>query len=227
MKMKTSNKLLAALVTTLLAATVFVDVLLKNAYAKIDLNDAFKNYETIAIKPFKYLITEGGNGYAIQIKQSAVIDLKVMSTRKNFLTVVQRADTLFLKFTVPNNMSNRDQETLPQGLLLSSPKIDAIAANGTNILLTGWQADNLTLTLTGIAALKFNQANIGELTVTGSQNAMVNFNEGNNIKDLKLVFSDNAIATLRGIDYSSLSPHFTGKSQLVFDAGSTSNLVKK
>ncbi len=225
--MKISNKILAGLVTTVLAATVLVDVLLKDTYAKIDLNNTFKNYETIAIKPFKVLKTEGGNGYAIQITQSPVTDLKVMGSRKNFLTIVQRGDTLLLQFTVPNNMSNRDPEKLPQGILLSSPKINFIAANGTNIFLNGWKNDSLNIALSGSAAIKFNEADIGKLTVQGNQSAWADFNEGNKIKYLNLMFSGNSIVGLKGIDYSVIKSQFTGNSQLVFNAQAAFNLNRK
>jgi len=116
--MKTSNKILTALLLVLLATTIFADFLLKKVYLKINLNDPFKNYQPVSIQPFKYLKIRGGNGYAIEIKQ-APLNMKVMTKRKNFLAVRQNGDTLLIGFTVISSMSMRDPESLPRGIIIS------------------------------------------------------------------------------------------------------------
>lgn len=215
-----------SLLLVLLATTVFADFLLKKVYLKINLNDPFKNYQPVAIRPFKYLKIRGGNGYAIEIKQAA-LDMKVMTKRKNFLTVRQNGDTLIIGFTVISSMSMRDPEGLPHGIIISSPKITAIIADGSNNILSGWKLDSLKLTLVGNATANINGADIGKLTAIGNYNTIFNFHSTNRVRNLDLRLSNNATAILKGIDYAVLNPRLTNESQLIFGAHAASKLSLK
>lgn len=225
--MKTSSKLLLVLLIFVLTATVFVDVLLQRAYAKINLADPFKSYEAVAIRPFKYLKMVGGNGYAIEIRQSPILDMKVMRKRKNFFTVKQAGDTLLIKFTVVSSISMRDPERLPLGIIISCPKLSGIDATGTNNVLTGWEADSLNLILHANASMHINGAAIGNLKLSGDQYAIVNFRSSNHIQRLDIHLKNQATAYLKGIDYSVLNPTLGGESQLVFGAKAVKTLIKK
>ena len=225
--MKASTKLLAALLLVLLTATIFIDVLLGKAYSKINLADPFKSYQPVAIKPFKYLIIKGGNGYAIEIKQTVRLDMKVMNTRKNFLSVRQSGDTLLLGFTVPNGQSMRDPENIPLGIIIGSPQVTSIIADGTNNILTGWKADSLNLTLKGNASVNINGAAIGNLMAMGNQNSIFNFQSASKVEHLKIRLNNNANAFLKEIDYSSINPQLTENSQIIFGAKSAGKLYLK
>ena len=207
----------------LLTAIVLVDVLLQKAYAKINLADPFKSYEAVTLRPLKYLKMVGGNGYAIEIRQSPVLDLKVMRKRKNFLTVVQAGDTLLIKFTVVSSRSMRNPESLPLGIIISCPGLSGIDATGTNNVLTGWKADSLQLTLRGNAAMHIKGADVGHFTVSGNKDAIVNFSSSNNIQELDIHLRDQATAYLKEIDYSVLNPTLSGESQLIFGAKAIQN----
>ncbi|MDB5089487.1 MAG: hypothetical protein JWR09_3481 [Mucilaginibacter sp.] len=222
--MKTSNKILLTLLSVLLATTVFVDFLLKRAYLKINLTDPFKNYAPVAIRPFKYLNIKGGNAYAIEIKQATKLDMKVMTSRKSFLTTAQHGDTLLIKFTVMSSMAMRDPEGLPHGLIISSPEIAEIIAEGSNNIITGWKMDSLKLTLTSNASASINNADLGKLSVRGNQNAVFNFHSENKVQYLDLRLTDSASAFLQGISYSVFNPLLTGDSQLIFNAQSAVKL---
>jgi len=82
--MKNSNKVLISFVAVLLISIVLVDVSLRNTYLKIDIEDAFKNYEQVTLKPFNHLKLEGGNGFAIEINQADRLGMRVLSSRKSF-----------------------------------------------------------------------------------------------------------------------------------------------
>jgi len=225
--MKTSSKLLLALLMLLLTAAILVDVLLQRAYAKINLADPFKSYEPVAVRPFKYLKMVGGNGYAIEIKQSPMLDMKVMRKRKNFLTMVQTRDTLLIKFTVVSSRSMRDPESLPLGIIISCSTLSGIDATGTNNVLKGWKADSLNLTLHANASMHINGAIIGYLKLSGDQYAIANFSSSNNIQGLDLHLRDQATAYLKEIDYSVLNPTLSGESRLIFGAKAIQNFNSK
>ena len=222
--MKTSNKLLFILLSVLFATTIFIDFLLKRNYLKINLNYSFKNYEPVAIGPFKYLKIKGGNGYAIEIKHATKLDMKVMTSRKRFLTATQHGDTLLIEFTVMSSMAMRDPERLSHGLIISSPEIAEIVADGSNNIINDWKTDSLKLILTGNASANINNADIGKLTAIGNQNSVFNFRSGNKTRQLNLRLKDNAAAFFQNITYFNLDPVLTDNSQLSFSAQSASKL---
>lgn len=225
--MKASTKLLTSLLLVLLTATIFIDILLQKAYSKINLADPFKSYQPVAIKPFRYLIIKGGNGYAIEIKQATQLDMKVMNTRKNFLSVRQSGDTLLLSFTVPSGQSMRDPENIPLGIIITSPQIRSIIADGTNNILTSWKTDSLDLKLMGNATININGADIGNLTAQGNQNVIFNFHSATKVEHLDIRLSNNAAAFLKEISYLNLNPQLTQNSQLVFGAKTAAKLYLK
>ena len=225
--MKTSNKLLITLLFVLLIATVLVDVLLQRAYSNINLADPFKSYQSVAVRPFKYLKIKGGNGYAIEIKQAPQLDMKVMTKRKNFLTVRQSGDTLLLGFTVPSGNSMRAPESLPLGIIISSPAIREIIADGSNNILNDWKADSLKLVLKSNAAININGADIGSLMAKGDQNSIFNFHSASKVAHLDIRLSNSATAFLKEINYVTLNPQLTENSQLVFGAKTAAKLYSK
>ncbi len=225
--MKTSTQLLMTLLLVLLAATIFIDVLLQKAYSNINLSDPFKNYQAVAVRPFRFLHIKGGNAYAIEIKQAPELGMKVMTTRRSFLTVRQTGDTLIVGFTVPGSTTLRHPERVPLGIIISSPTIRAIIADGSNNLLTNWTADSLALELKGNAAMMIRGAGIGSLTAKGNQSAIFQFHSANKVTHLNIQLRNEAQAVLKGIAYSTLQPRLTGNSQLVVSAAAAGRFYVK
>lgn len=222
--MKTSNQLLLGLLTVLLSATIGIDLLLKAKYLKIERNDPYKNYENVAVRPFKYLKIKGGNAYAVEIKQAAACDLKVMVSRKSFLDTRQHGDTLLIGFSVMSSPANRDPESLPRGLIISGPLLSVITAEGTNTIIHNFKNDSLTLNLSGNSITTINKLQTMKLTVLGRQNASVDFHSANVVNTLELQLSGNASALLQDVNYSYFNPLLIADSRLILNARSAQKL---
>ncbi|MES2330631.1 MAG: hypothetical protein V4539_13590 [Bacteroidota bacterium] len=227
--MKTSNKILLSLLAVMVLATVLNDLSLKKAYSRIKLNDPFKNYQPVLVEPFKHLQIKGGNGYTIEIKQASALDVKVMSSRKNFLTTSSVGDTLFIVFTVSGSISALEPAQLPVGLIISSPFVRSITADGTSTIINNWKTDSLQVAITGNASVNINDVAIGSLTLSGSEHSLFNFHHGNKINALAIRLQNNAAVFLKDVTYASLNPNLTDNSTLVFSAQSAAQqfAVKK
>lgn len=222
--MKTSNQLLLGLLAVLLTATIGIDFILKNKYGRISLSDPYKNYEVVAVHPFKYLKIKGGNAYGVEIKQAARYDLKVMVSRKSFLNTRQHGDTLLIGFSVMSSPANRDPESLPRGLIISAPFLSVITADGTNTIIHNFKTDSLMLNLSGNAIATINHLQTMKLLADCRQNASVDFHSENVVNTLALQLSGNASALLQDITYTHFNPLLTGNSRLILTARSAQKL---
>lgn len=218
--MKTSNKIIFGLVATLLAATIIVDLSLKEAYLKVNLSDPFKNYTSITLRPFKHLKIIGGNSYAIKIRQTTQTNLKVMNSRKGFLNTAQHGDTLVIWFTVQSSLLLRDPESLPLGIIIGNSRLTSLDANGTNNILDGWQTDILKLNLTGNATACFRKGNIQNINVKANQNAIIDFKSANYMEHVSIRLQNDAKAFLRDVRYISFTPVLRDNSEVIFGARS-------
>lgn len=224
--MKTSNKILCSLLMILFISMVTIDFTLNNAYAKISLDDPFKNYEHIAVRPFKYLVIRGGNGYAIEIKQADTAGMVVMKSRRGFLSTAYHQDTLLVQFNVAGTNQNQLPESLPKGLIITSPAIAVIYAAGTSNIVQGWKADRLKLVLAGNASADISHMNINGFTAIGSENSLFRFQSGNQLKSLDLRIKDNSSAYLNDVSYAAFNPVVLNQAQLIFNAASAGKLKK-
>jgi hypothetical protein len=225
--MKNSNKILTGLLVILLITTIGIDFLLENRYTKINLNDPYKNYEQVAIHPFKHLKIKGGNAYTIEIRQAANYDMKVMVSRKTFLTTILHGDTLLINFSVASNPMNHEPEGLPRGIIINAPVLSAIIAEGCNTIIRDVRADSLQLILSGNSASVLHNVHVGNLAVSGRQNALVNFRSHNQAATLKVCLTEGTSAFLEDISYSNFHPLLSGDSKLIFGAQTAAKLQTK
>jgi hypothetical protein len=222
--MKTSNWLLAALLLVLFTATAATDFLLKDSYAKLNLNDPFKNYQTVPILPFKVLLVSGGNGYAIEVKQADTFDMKVMNSRKGFLKTTQRNDTLIIQFTVSGNGNVQMAGKLPKGLLIACPAARVFSFTGTSTILRDWQSDSLQLEQAGNAVTSFNNVHARHFLLKGTQNSFFDFNTGNRADQLSFNLENNAAIYLNNILVRDVRPHMKDEAKIILSS-QTSKLL--
>ncbi|MES2277100.1 MAG: hypothetical protein V4592_13810 [Bacteroidota bacterium] len=224
--MKTSSKIFLALLVLIVFSTLLVDLSLKSAYQKIRLDDPFKNYETMAVQPFHYLYLKGGNSYAIVFSQATKPTMKVMSSRKTFLTSTRHGDTLFIEFRVAGGSTKREPESLPRGLLIGGPAVREIQVDGSAVSLSNWKTDNLKVTLGGNASAGFDYTHITQLTINGNHNSICNFTKANYIGQFNLSLKHSSVAFLSEISYTSFIPQLRDSSLLIFNAATAAKLKK-
>ena len=215
--MKKSNKILLGLFALVVSCMVITDYSLRGIYLKINLDDPFKNYETLIVKPFRVLKIKGGSAYSIVIHQTAKTEMKVMSTRKSFLHYSNTEDTLNILFTVPNNQGLALSE-LPVGLMVGSPNILEIDAEGTSNRVWDWQGDTLKLKQMGTASTSIDKLESDRFTAVGSQNSLLRFQSGNKVISLSLDIRDNAAVFLDDISYRLFNPIMHNQARLIFTA---------
>lgn len=213
--MKTSNKILLGLFAGLLATLIWTDFSLRAVYAKINLADVFKNYQNVAVQPFKYLKITGGNAYTIEIRQAEKFDMKVMASRASFLKTAFQKDTLFVRFLVAGSPQNRFASDLPLGLIIFCPSISEIFANGTNNLISQWNSDSMQLTLNGNSTAKFNNSKLQKLIAIGNHQSVFDFESANHIDRFSLHLNNGSSAYFKGIDYHNFEPLLSDSAVLV------------
>lgn len=224
--MKNSNKVLISFIAVLLISIVLVDVSLKNAYLKIDLEDAFKNYEPVDIKPFNHLKLQGGNGFAIEIIQADSVGMRVMSSRKSFLNMAYHQDTLIIDFAVADNIYNQNPEILPKGIMLYVPIVKTIHSDGTSNILSNWNTAEFKLIQTSQSSTFINNFTAQRFTLEGHHNSICNFRTGIDVRDLNLRLKNSASVYLERISYSNLNPQLEDGARLIFNAQSVAELNK-
>jgi len=96
--MKTSNRLLIALLTVTLAAILSSNLVLKAEYEKIDFKDPFYGYQTAKLPPFKVVKLSGGHAGLIQLQPGTAYEVRVSAKDSNEVKWQVRNDTLELYF---------------------------------------------------------------------------------------------------------------------------------
>lgn len=221
--MKTSDRILCGLAAVLLTATAGVDVILKQGYAAVRLDDPDRAYLKMDVRPFKHLRITGGNGYAVEIRQAKEYEIKVMRSRERFFSSVRRGDTLTIQFTVASTSANPDPGQLPRGLVISAPRLVSISAEGTSNLIREWSSDSLQIRLEGNATANISRINLAGLAVAGSQKARINFDSANTVKNLRLDLNHAASVYLNQIRFRHLVPALTGDSHIILGSRAASS----
>lgn len=225
--MKPSNKLLAILMTVLVICTIVTDFILNQAYSKINLNDPFKNYLRLKIIPFKVLMIKGGNGYSIVINQSSEYEMKVLNSRKSFLSTVQKQDTLFVEFKVASNQAGQPIERLAKGLLISCPQVGLISFSGTSNIIQDYTSDKLQVEQSHNAVTRFNDSKINDLYLTGIHNSIFDFTLDNRISNLSFSLANTSRIYLKNVLFTQLHPTLTDSAQMILTAHSVRQLGYK
>ncbi|RAJ08365.1 hypothetical protein LX64_01013 [Chitinophaga skermanii] len=224
--MKTSNKILLGLISGLLITLVLVDFSLRAVYLRIDLSSAFKNYEDVVIPPFKYLKITGGNAYTIEIKQANKPGIQVLNSRKSFLKTKILQDTLFIWFSVAGASHNALKEELPNGLMIASPTLLNLVANGTTNIIKDWNCDSMHIMLSGHSSARISRINVQKLEVVGSQHSSCVFQTSNKVNHLGLQLYGSSVAYFEQIDYRDFAPRLSDSALLVFKGQFAEKLSK-
>ncbi len=221
--MKRSNLLLLLLTVIYLSGIFITDHLLALQYVKINLSDPYKNFQTIAVLPFKALKITGGNGYAIRIKQGDY-NIRLMNSRKDFFKMKTLNDTLSVIFNVANQNYQNPQESIV-GLIISVPSINYVELSGTNNEVGPLQQDSLiihqdTNTVTRLTDLRLNY-----LSLHGTATSYFDFKAKNNALHLNVNIKNNAVINFHQVSFKQFTPHVGDSAAIVIYRESLENLM--
>jgi hypothetical protein len=224
--MKKSTWLMLSLSFVMLTGMVSTNLLLRESYLKINLDDPFKNYVNIPVKPFDVLQLNGGNSYAIHVRQADHFHIKVMKSRQTFLKDTAQGDTLSLVFTVPLNSQLREIHQLPVGVIIYLPRVRKISCDGTSLIIDTLLMKSLDLTLSGKSTAMLSHITLEFLFARVMNNSLLLFQKENKAGNLSLVISGDAAVSLKGIDFDKFSPEINDTGKMVFYRSSLQSLVK-
>jgi len=203
--MKKSNLLLMMLSLVLLLGLFITDRLLAVNYTKIDLKDMYKNFQDIAVKPFKALNITGGNSYAIRIKQGRDYNIKVMNSRKSFFKTISSGDTLAIVFSVANQQYQKPEDCVT-GVIITVPSISLLKLSGINAEIGPFSQNALTIIQNNYALARLKELNLDYLNLQGSEFSSFDCVNKNNVKQLDLTLTSNASIQMKQISFQQFNP---------------------
>lgn len=225
--MKTSTIFITILSIVIIAGLFMSNTELKKEYLKIDLSDPYKNYVSVAHKPYTVLDISGSNGYPIQIVQKETNDIKVLRSRLNHFESELKQDTLCIKFTGSNIPPNqRYNSTTPYGIIIAHKGITSIISADTHNRVFGFKNDDLQITLKGNSFMEVNDCNLGNLNVKLEDTSYIDFISNNTADSLDLNMKDTSVASLQKLNTKTIH-HVLKDSVTIILSKETFNTILK
>jgi hypothetical protein len=219
--MKKSSKLILLFLALFLAGLFYTDNILNDEYRKISLGDPLKNYETLKTEMFSRLSIKGGNGYSIKIVPGKEPGIKVMKSRKEFLTYSVAGGLLTIDFKVPViNIMQANLKSIPTGMIITIPDLSAVSAAGTYIIFDSIATPRMSVNLEGSSLTMFRKITVPGLSVSAAGNSYTEFKEGSSADSLTVSLSESAILRLNDTKFTGLLPLLKDKAEIIFSATS-------
>ena len=222
--MKRSNILLLSLSAVLLSGLFLTDHLLVLQYAKVDLGDRYKNFELLALRPFKALKITGGNGYAIRVLQGDNYHIRLMNSRKEFFKMKLLNDTLSVIFSVANQ-NYQLPEASTVGLIITVPAIRYLQLSGTNNEIGPFRQDSMRITQDKNTLSRLKELQFKSLDIEGTGLSQFDFVSKNTVNSLHLQLRNSSFANLRDVSFQRIYPILQDSAGMVFHKGSLNNLT--
>ncbi|MEO6001023.1 MAG: hypothetical protein ABIN89_29510 [Chitinophagaceae bacterium] len=203
--MKQSNILLILLSLILLRGIYITDRLLARQYLKVNLDDPYKNFDSVAVQPFKALRITGGNGYAIRIMQGNNFTARVMHSRKSFYSMNALTDTLAIGFAVANQDYQRP-EKCTVGLIITLPRLDFLQLSGTNNEVGQFHQDTLIIQQDKNTVTRLKDLQVDCLNLQGSGLSYFDFIQNNNVGNLIAHLQNNASMDFHQVNFKQFNP---------------------
>lgn len=221
--MKRSSMLLLALVFVFISGLLYTDYLLAIAYTKIDLKDPFKNFQHVAVQPFKAIRISGGNGYTIRLIRGDSFTIRLLNSRKSFFKMKRSADTLSIDFGVANQ-TYQHPKAATVGLIITMPRIDHIQLSGTNNEVAAFIQDSLTLVQDKQTFTRVNNVNLHYLQLLGVGKSYLDFESENNVTSLDMNMKNSTITDFHQVIVGNFNPVLLDSAGIVLYGQSLNNL---
>jgi hypothetical protein len=221
--MKKSNLFLIVLSIFLLAGLFVTDRLLVIQYKKINFKDPYKNFQSIAIKPFSKLSIRGGNGYAIRIIQGDHCEIKLMNSRKDFFKMERTGDNVMIKFTVAGQNYQRPEEATV-GLIITMPALNSLQLSGTNNEIGPFLQDSLVITQDKNTYTRIKQLQVHFLKLSGMGTSYFDLLRSNDVRCLTIHMKNTSVVNFHEVRFKQFYPVLKDSAAVVFYSESLDNL---
>ena len=225
--MKASNIFIIVLGIIVLTGMYVTNVILKNEYQKIDVNDPYKNYVSVNSEPYSVLDISGSNGYPIEIIQKETNAIKVLRSRLQHFKSNVKNDTLFIQFTGSNiSMKQSFLSTTPSGIIINKDKLSSIHVSDTHNRINGYSNQNLKIALKGSSYVEVSNFHLNNLMIEMENNSQIDFTAKNTVDSLSLKMKNTSVASLQKVDFNSINHKLNDSITLVLSKGVFNNLLK-
>jgi hypothetical protein len=152
--MKWSTRILIALSVIIIAGLLVSNIILKDAYNKIDKNDVYWTYGKVLEEHFKYVKIEGGNTTNIAFEQSPNCSVRILHdwqrVRPNPVDTYVKNDTLYIKFTyTPRDEGERDWVKRLTLVRVFSPELPYVEGFNTNFRMFKLKQSSIAVNMSG------------------------------------------------------------------------------
>jgi hypothetical protein len=209
--MKTSNRLLIALLAVTLAAILSSSLVLKAEYEKIDFKDPFYGYQTAQLPPFKAVKLSGGHAGLIQLQPGTSYEVRVSAKDSNQVKWQVRNDTLELSYLwtgQPYFYRVGDALHQPPVAYIFAPKLQAILAQGSTCKLKDWKEADWVLYHEGQrSAMLLSNNTIRSLSATVQRNGYLQIDPANRINTAQVQVNDSSSFLVQQDVFGSVDIH--------------------
>ncbi len=137
-----------------LAGLLASNIVLKQAYDKVDKNDVYWTFGKVLEQPFKYLKIEGGNITNIVFEQSPNCSVRVLHdwqrVRENPIEASVKNDTLYIRFTyISKDEGEKNWLSRLTLVRIFSPELLYVNGFNTNLLMEKLNQKSISVNLSG------------------------------------------------------------------------------
>lgn len=191
--MKTSNKLLALLVSAIFILTLANNFLLSAEYKKIDVNNPFYDYKTSSLSPFKHIVLTGGGYEHTEIRQGSNFGIKTKGSPE-VITWKIRNDTLTITYGITMNENQpKSGDTFRHApiTIITAPAIVGITSTGISCKVADWKIQRMNVSCKK-GAIFFVNDSINKASISLSNGSIMQFDSANHVGSASFELGDSS-----------------------------------
>ena len=212
--MKRSNKVLLILSIILLSGVFVTDHLLAVNYSKIDLNDPYKNFSDVPVKPFNKIRIVGGNSYVVRVRQGKEFNIKLLNSRASFFKMNQNSDTLNIRFNVSNRSPGQEFNPIT-GIIITAPSIAYFEFAGTNTEIETFKQDTILVKQGDNSITRLKDLQTSFLKLSGEGFSVFDCQKGNNTNLFEVDLGNRTTLLMNEISFQKFIPFLRDSAAIV------------
>lgn len=194
--MKTSNKLLTALLILVFLGIICTSMILKAEYEKIGSDNIFYGYSQEPIQSFKAIRLEGHFPGLVQIQQADSFVLRINQQKREYISWTINNDTLIFSYQPQEHDRNIPMQNILRSVpdvYIMAPAISKVLTQHMSCKLTGWQLNELSLEQLGKhSGMLFTESTVDNLSANITQGATLHLDDQVQVKQASIIAKDSS-----------------------------------
>ncbi len=194
--MKTSNKLLIAVLALTFTGILCTSLILRATYNNIGTDLTFYGYSNEDVPPFKAIRLAGPYHGVVQVQPSDSFALRINQQKREQISWKVDQDTLILQF----QRQEQERDVPPQYILaqtpnvyIMAPAVSQVQARQTFCKLTGWHVQQISVQQTGeYSYVLFTEGSLGMLSASLTQGATLHLDEKTQVAQAIITVKDSS-----------------------------------